>query len=115
MTEGGQVLAAGEPGTGKPRAAVRVVQGAADARQAVRGYSAVEPVGDKGLLLRVNRVASRTRRVPKIRACCRSRTGAASARRPGRGGTERYRAYKELFALPPGAEGDLHSYPDPDA
>src|SRR5712691_11993583 len=52
MTEGGQVLARASRETGKPEPPVPGVQALRDARQ-VRGYSAVEPVGDKGLLLRV--------------------------------------------------------------
>ena len=52
MTDGGQVLARAsrEPGKLVPPGAS--VQALRDARQ-VRGYAVVEPVGDKGLLLRV--------------------------------------------------------------
>src|SRR5712692_75820 len=61
MTEGGQILARASRETGKPAPPAPGAQALRDARQ-VRGYSAVEPVGDKGLLLRaIVSLESRTR------------------------------------------------------
>src|SRR5947209_8196277 len=52
MTEGGQVLARASREAGKPVPPAPSTQALRDARQ-VRGHGLVEPVGDKGLLLRV--------------------------------------------------------------
>ena len=52
MTEGGKVLASARRELGKLGAPAPGAQALLEARQ-VRGYAAVEPVGDKGLLLRV--------------------------------------------------------------
>src|SRR5437870_5028138 len=51
MTEGGQVLGRASREPGKPVPPAPSAQALRDARQ-LRGYSAVEPVGDRGLLLR---------------------------------------------------------------
>jgi nitrogen fixation/metabolism regulation signal transduction histidine kinase len=94
MTEGGQVLARASRETGKSEPPVPGVQALRDARQ-VRGYSAVEPVGDKGLLLRVIvSLENPTRKDPRLLQVTHWVPQALADQ--GEAVQSAYRAYKEL-------------------
>ena len=95
MTEGGQVLARASRETGKAEPPVPGVQALRDARQ-VRGYSAVEPVGDKGLLLRVIVSLENPTRTEDPRLLQVTHWVPQALADQGEAVQSAYRAYKEL-------------------
>src|SRR5712691_7591070 len=95
MTEGGQVLARASRETGKAEPPVPGVQALRDARQ-VRGYSAVEPVGDKGLLLRVIVPLENPTRTEDTRLLQVTHWVPQALADQGEAVQSAYRAYKEL-------------------
>jgi nitrogen fixation/metabolism regulation signal transduction histidine kinase len=95
MTEGGQILARVSRETGKPAPPAPGVQALRDARQ-VRGYSAVEPVGDKGLLLRAIVSLENPTRTADPRLLQVTHWVPQSLAEQGEAVQSAYRAYKEL-------------------
>jgi nitrogen fixation/metabolism regulation signal transduction histidine kinase len=95
MTEGGQVLASASRRPEKPMPPDPGALALRDARQ-VRGYSAVEAVGDKGLLLRVIVSLDRTRRAGEPRLLQITLWVPQALAEQGESVQSAYRAYKEL-------------------
>ena len=95
MTEGGQVLARASRERGKLVPPGPSAQALRDARQ-VRGYSVVEPVGDKGLLLRVIVSLETSRRSDEPRLLQLTHWVPQALAEQGESVQSVYRAYKEL-------------------
>ncbi|TMH55677.1 MAG: HAMP domain-containing protein, partial [Betaproteobacteria bacterium] len=95
MTEGGQVLARASREPGKLAPPGPSTQALRDARQ-VRGYSVVEPVGDKGLLLRVIVSLENPRRADEPRLLQLTHWVPPTLAEQGESVQSVYRAYKEL-------------------
>src|SRR6266571_4137556 len=95
MTEGGQVLARVSREPGKLVPPGPSPQALRDARQ-VRGYGVVEPVGDKGLLLRVIVSLESPRRADEPRLLQLTHWVPQTLAEQGESVQSVYRAYKEL-------------------
>ncbi len=95
MTEGGQVLARASREPGKLVPPGPSPQALRDARQ-VRGYGVVEPVGDKGLLLRVIVSLESPRRSDEARLLQLTHWVPQTLAEQGESVQSVYRAYKEL-------------------
>src|SRR5882762_7853279 len=95
MTEGGQVLARASREAGKPVPPAPSTQALRDARQ-VRGYGVVEPVGDKGLLLRVIVSLESARRADEPHLLQLTHWVPQTLAEQGESVQSVYRAYKEL-------------------
>src|SRR5258706_6785711 len=95
MTEGGQVLAKASREPGKLVPPGPSAQALRDARQ-VRGYGVVEPVGDKGLLLRVIVSLETSRQADEPRLLQLTHWVPQTLAEQGESVQSVYRAYKEL-------------------
>jgi nitrogen fixation/metabolism regulation signal transduction histidine kinase len=95
LTEGGEVLASASRETGRLVPPAPGAQALREGRQ-VRGYSAVEPVGDKGLLLRVIVPVEDPRRAEKARLLQLTHWVPQALAEQGESVQSVYRAYKEL-------------------
>ena len=95
MTEGGQVLARASREPGKLVPPAPSAQALREARQ-VRGYGAVEPVGDKGLLLRVIVSLETPRLAEEPRLLQITHWVPQALAEQGESVQSVYRAYKEL-------------------
>src|SRR5436190_22803321 len=101
MTEGGQVLAGASRERGKLVPPGPSAQALRDARQ-VRGYAVVEPVGDKGLLLRVIVSLETSRRGEGPRLLQLTHWVPQTLAEPGESVESVSRAYKDLSPSRPG-------------
>src|SRR5438552_3780211 len=95
MTEGGQMLARASREPGKLVPPGPSAQALRDARQ-VRGYGVVEPVGDKGLLLRVIVSLETPRHADEARLLQLTHWVPQTLAEQGESVQSVYRAYKEL-------------------
>jgi two-component system, NtrC family, nitrogen regulation sensor histidine kinase NtrY len=95
LTGEGELLAKARRDTGRPAPPPAGLQAARDARQ-VRGYSAIEPVGDKGLLLRVIVVIEGPGRSDEPRLLQLTHWVPQTLAEQGESVQSVYRAYKEL-------------------
>jgi nitrogen fixation/metabolism regulation signal transduction histidine kinase len=95
LTGGGEILASASRETGKLVPPAPSAQALREGRQ-VRGYSAVEPVGDKGLLLRVIVPVEGPRRAEEARLLQLTHWVPQALAEQGESVQSVYRAYKEL-------------------